>query len=183
MHYFYGSVYIDGLWGSILKLKQFTYIKSSLVYWHLVWFPCFQRIPFLEYPHVLSKLTYVTSCSWKFCRGKTCHAREKIFSRFESCIEFVGRIFWATSRKNKTKWHVCPAKTQISLGIRLVWSESFALCMKKALVVSYPLSAQRRLIGCPGWSESSLGTQAILLVLSWGGSFIVVKFVIAQQNV
>ena len=27
-----------------------------------------------------------------------------------------------------------------------------------------------RLGGCPGWSESSLGTKAILLVLSWGGS-------------
>ena len=26
-----------------------------------------------------------------------------------------------------TKWPVCPAKTQISLGIRLVWSES-SLC-------------------------------------------------------
>ena len=25
--------------------------------------------------------------------------------------------------------------------------------------------------GCPGWSESSLGTHAILLVLSWRGSF------------
>ena len=27
-----------------------------------------------------------------------------------------------------------------------------------------------RLGGCPGWSESSLGTKVILLVLSWGGS-------------
>ena len=27
-----------------------------------------------------------------------------------------------------------------------------------------------RLGGCPGWSESSLGAYAILLVLSWGGS-------------
>ena len=27
-----------------------------------------------------------------------------------------------------------------------------------------------RLGGCPGWSEASLGTLAILLVLSWGGS-------------
>ena len=26
---------------------------------------------------------------------------------------------------NVTKWHVCPAKTQISLGIRPVWSESY----------------------------------------------------------
>ena len=36
-----------------------------------------------------------------------------------------------------TKWHVRPAKTQISLGIRPVWSES-------------------SLSRCPGWSESSL---------------------------
>ena len=28
-----------------------------------------------------------------------------------------------------------------------------------------------RLGGCPDWSEYSLGTHAILLVLSWGGSF------------
>ena len=29
-----------------------------------------------------------------------------------------------------------------------------------------------RLGGCPGWSESSLGAHAILLVLSWGGSYV-----------
>ena len=28
-----------------------------------------------------------------------------------------------------------------------------------------------RLGGCPGWSESLLGAHAVLLVLSWGGSF------------
>ena len=28
-----------------------------------------------------------------------------------------------------------------------------------------------RLGRCPGWSESSLGTHAILFVLSWGGSY------------
>ena len=39
---------------------------------------------------------------------------------------------------------VCPAKTQISLGICPVWS-IFAVCMKKAWVLSYPLSAQRSL--------------------------------------
>ena len=50
-----------------------------------------------------------------------------------------------------TKWHVRPAKTQISLGIRPVWSES-------------------SLYECPGWSESSLGAHAILLVLSLCGS-------------
>ena len=38
--------------------------------------------------------------------------------------------------------------------------------LKKAWVLSYPLSAQRRLIRlgrCPGWSQPSLGAQVILL--------------------
>ena len=46
-----------------------------------------------------------------------------------------------------TKWHVRPAKSQISLGIRPVWSV-FAVRIKKAWVFSYPFSAQRRL-----WSD------------------------------
>ena len=39
----------------------------------------------------------------------------------------------------------------------------FAVRMKKAWVLSYPLSAQQRLIrpgGCPGWYESLLGAQS-----------------------
>ena len=57
---------------------------------------------------------------------------------------------------------VCPAKTPTSLGICPVWSV-FTVCMKKAWVLGYPLSAQWRLIrlgGCPGWSESSLGAHS-----------------------
>ena len=46
----------------------------------------------------------------------------------------------------------------------------FAVRMKKAWVLSYPLSAQRRL-----WSESSLGAQSLLLVLSCRGSNFVCK--------
>ena len=42
---------------------------------------------------------------------------------------------------------VHPAKIQISLDIRPVWSV-FAVCMKKAWVLSYPLNALRRL-----WSD------------------------------
>ena len=56
---------------------------------------------------------------------------------------------------------VRPAKTQINLSIRPVWSV-FAVREKKAWALSYPLSAQRRLrsAGCPGWSEFSLGAQS-----------------------
>ena len=49
---------------------------------------------------------------------------------------------------------VRPGKTQISLGVRTVWSESaqadlsLPVRMKKGWVLSYPLSAQRRL-----WSD------------------------------
>ena len=59
----------------------------------------------------------------------------------------------------------------------------FAVCMKKTLVLSYPLSAQRRLIRlgrCPSLYESSLGAHAILLVLSWGSSKYYVVFVVCN---
>ena len=72
-----------------------------------------------------------------------------------------------------TKWPERPAKTQISLGIRPVWS-AFAVRMKKAwsLATHWAQSEDSDQTGrwCPGWPESSLGAQAILLVLPWGGS-------------
>ena len=68
------------------------------------------------------------------------------------------------------KMNVRPAKTQITLGILPVWSV-FAVRMKKAWVLSYPLIRQG---GFPDWSESSLGAL-ILLVLSCCGSYIKVE--------
>ena len=44
-----------------------------------------------------------------------------------------------------TKWHVGPAKTQISPGICPVRSESSLSTWRKAWVLSYPLSTKRRL--------------------------------------
>ena len=70
------------------------------------------------------------------------------------------------------KMSVRPAKTQISLGICPVWSES-SLSAWRMLGSLATLSVQRRLIrlgGWPGWSVSSLCTVT-LLVLSWGGSY------------
>ena len=63
-----------------------------------------------------------------------------------------------------TKWHLHPAKTPISRGIRPVWSV-FAVRMKKPLILSYPLNAQRWLWS--DWAElSPLWAHVILLVLS-----------------
>ena len=81
----------------------------------------------------------------------------------------------------------CPDWPESSLGtkvILLILSSGGSKCffllirvsavrLKQTWVLSYPLSAQRRLIRlgeCPGWSESSLGTEVILLFLSSGGS-------------
>ena len=59
-----------------------------------------------------------------------------------------------------TKWHMRPAKTQINLGIRLVWSES-------------SLSAWWKLGSLATHWVHSAGRTVILLVLSWGGSYTV----------
>ena len=64
---------------------------------------------------------------------------------------------------------VRPAKTQISLRIRTVWSESSLIACK-----FYSLQAIQRGINenpcCTVWSESSLTTQILLYVLSCAGS-------------
>ena len=48
------------------------------------------------------------------------------------------------SMTKPTKWPVCPAKTQISLGICPDWLV-FSVRMKKPRVFSYPSSTQRKL--------------------------------------
>ena len=67
-----------------------------------------------------------------------------------------------------TKWHVRPPKTQISLSICPVWSV-FTVRMKKAWVLSYPLSAQRRLMRLSlRWAHSHFDGYVIRR-LKWEG--------------
>ena len=74
-----------------------------------------------------------------------------------------------------TKLHVCPAKTHISLGICLVWSDPL-LCAQwvaknpRRLQVGSEDSDQT-LGGCQGWSDSLQGAQTILFVMSCSGSY------------
>ena len=79
-------------------------------------------------------------------------------------------LIWSLPRTDKTKWSphdktnqmaCAPSKDQRGHPPSLI--RVFAVRMKKAWVLSYPLSAQRRLIrldGCLGWSESLLGAQS-----------------------
>ena len=74
-----------------------------------------------------------------------------------------------------TKWHVLPAKTQISLGIRPVWSESLLSAWRKigSLATHWVHSEDS---DQTGWMPRLIwvfaGRTVILLVSSWGGSYL-----------
>ena len=74
-----------------------------------------------------------------------------------------------------TKWHVHPAKTQISKGIRPVWSES-SLCAWRKLRSLATQWAHSEDSDQTGWMPRLIwvftGRTVILLVLSRGGSFV-----------
>ena len=119
--------------------------------------------------------------------AKRCHPQGIMVSSFWEVIRYWQRfitgkvgvlsimtVAYEPQLDKTNKMTVRPAKTQISLGIRPVWSES-SLCAQ--LVAKDPLflhadSEDSDQTGrMPSWSESSLGAHAILLVLSWGGTF------------
>ena len=88
------------------------------------------------------------------------------------------KTIWAASWQNPTKWHVRPAKTQVSLGIRPVWSESSLSAWKKLGSL-----ATRWVLGDDSIQTGRMfrliwvfdGRTVILLVLSWGGSNVVLR--------
>ena len=82
------------------------------------------------------------------------------------------KIVFEPPHDKTNKMTVRPAKTPISLCIRPVWSESSLSAWRKLGSLATHWAQAKTLIrlgGCPGWS--SLGAQATLLVLTWGGSF------------
>ena len=118
----------------------------------------------------------VSFCSFSstlcYCRSK--NARQK--KKWKEMFNAVGGLeycIWICLKENeplhdKTNEMTCAPSEDAPSLIKV-----FTVHMKKGWVLSYPLSAKGRLIklgGCPGWSESSLGAQVILLVLSCCGS-------------
>ena len=85
----------------------------------------------------------------------------EILLMFVNTNSSIHLLIWTTTWQNQQNEHA-PSEDLDQPGHRPVWSV-FAVRMKKPWVLSYPLSAQRRLIrvgGCPGWSESSLGAHS-----------------------
>ena len=117
--------------------------------------------------------------------------KAKVLIRLRGCAGWSASLLFAYGIKKVFSWRgsyepphdktnkmtVRPAKTQISLGIRPVWSES-PLCAEwvgkdpSFLHADSEYSDQTERMR----SESSLGAHAILLVLSWGGSIMLVAY-------
>ena len=73
-----------------------------------------------------------------------------------------------------TKWHVRPAETQVSLGIRPAWSESLLSAWRNLgpLATHWAHSEDSDQTGrMPRLIWVFAGRTVILFVLSWGGSF------------
>ena len=100
------------------------------------------------------------------------HVVEQADRIFSSKI-FLAKYEMGVSMTKQTKWLVSPVKTQFNMCIRTVWSKS-SLCAQWVAKEPGLLHADSedsvRLGRCPGWSESSLGAQFILLLLSCGSS-------------
>ena len=142
-----------------------------------LWFQCVRNLK-----HTLRRMTlsgerpsYTRICSQT--RGPTVH-RQACQLSLRSPVSYIKNQKIETPKielpHDKTNKMTCaPSKDSDQTGHPPSLIRVFAVHMKNHWVLSYPLSAQRRLIrlgGCPGWSESSLGSQIILLVLSWGVS-------------
>ena len=83
-------------------------------------------------------------------------------------IHFYQEFHIHEPRHDKTnKMSVRPAKTQISLGIRPVWSESSLSAWRNLGSLASHWAQAKTLIGldgCLGWSESSLGAHTFCWV-------------------
>ena len=92
------------------------------------------------------------------------------------CGSFIGMSRLMTK---STKWHVRPAKTQISLGIHPVWLESLLSAWRKlgSLATHWAHSEGSDQTGrMPRLIWVFAGRIVILLVLSWDGSDVQQKY-------
>ena len=94
-------------------------------------------------------------------------------------IQFLYYIhtIWAASWQNQQN-DCAPSKDSDQPGFKFTESDQSSLSAWRkigSLATQWTHSKDSITLGrCPGWSESSLGAHAILLVLSWGGSFNVI---------
>ena len=124
-------------------------------------------------------LPYKVKYSWTFSNissSRICKENWKHFQNHWSSLIILISISWLYEGfkfiNALLKWAASCQNQQNGMRtqrrIRSAWDPPslirvFTVQMKKAWVLSYPMSAQKRLTrlgGCPGWSESSLGAES-----------------------
>ena len=118
-----------------------------------------------------------TICGWKPRNGNTCFDIWKYFIK----------PYMSQSMTKPTKWPVHPGKTQISLDICPVWSESSLCALQIAkdprLLHSDSQGSDQTGRMPPGWSESSLVLfvcQSVTII--WAGPWENVSYVTCEQQ-
>ena len=114
---------------------------------------------------------WLKNCSLKSIYYKCVTISQYSYSKEQFALRADVYETYEPQHDKTNKMSVRPAKTQISLGICPVWSES-SLSARRKLGSLATHSAQAktliRLGGYPGWSESSLGTHSFCcFVMSW----------------
>ena len=142
--------------------------------WRSTFVLCLFHIFFYFWCYSLSWLFHYFLTSQSSTWGETYISDENNIWPWETCAAMaVKDEDWATSWQNqqngmcaqrrlRSAW----ASTQSDQSLRCTHEESLG----PKLGIQHTAKTLIRLGGCPGWSESSLGAHAILLVLSWGGS-------------
>ena len=141
------------------------FVFLGQIYWSTVnliaWICLYNQERFLVDNNILSQNIDSPGGNWQFVSvlmGCQCWYRGLI------SFKLLGNLLDNLSRLMTKPTLVCvPIEDSDQSGHPPSLIRVFAVRMKKAWALSYPLSAQRRLIRlgrCPGWSESSLGAQS-----------------------
>ena len=119
----------------------------------------------------------ITSYDFPKNNGQTISRLTWVFWPFQTEVTVVVTIYLSSDKKiatdsvfiysiktlliiGRNEPRVRPANTQISLGIRPVWSESSLVSLNGQLRTQ-AFFMRIRLGGCSGWSESSLGVRSL----------------------
>ena len=124
---------------TIIMSKMQLYTRQISIWepWHDSVTPhrcCKEGICYLEGDTHLVLLSCGFSMLWEFWQKLTLHF---VFVHIIILSKLMSNVKMSRLMTKPAKWPVSPAKTQISLGIRPVWSE-FAVRLKKVWVLSSP---------------------------------------------
>ena len=108
---------------------------------------------------IISDQQYWISARYQqdFDNGLSSVMSERFYQQALALYPDIGTVNMSHLMTKPTKW-LCAQRRP-----RSAWESSFFMRTVNTLI---------RLGGCPGWSESSLGTHVILLVLTWCGSYV-----------